>query len=189
MASLSLRTWRYALVGFALLAVAGVRQGRAATDSGSIEYAVKANYLYKFAPFIEWPRRAFAAPDSPFAICVIGDDPFGASLDDAVKGQRVDGHPVIVRRAPVAAPDPPCHVMFAGRSAKQPAADVFRVVAGQPVLTVCDQDGDISCGMIRFVLMAGRVRFAIDAAAAQASGLSISSKLLGLAVKPAGSGR
>lgn len=189
MAHLSIRTWRWAVVAFAVLAVAGVRQSGATADYVSLEYVVKANYLYKFAPFVEWPQSAFAGPDSPFAICVVGDDPFGASLDDAVKGQRIAGHPVIIRRTPVATPELPCHMMFVSRSSKPPAAEVFRTVAGRPILTVCDQEGDVPCGMIGFTFQAGRVRFAIDAAAAQASGLLISSRLLGLAVNSGRGGR
>jgi len=50
------------------------------------------------------------------------------------------------------------------------------------VLTVTDggRGGDV--GIIQFVMEDGHVRFDIDEAAARASGLSISSKLLSLAV-------
>jgi hypothetical protein len=43
--------------------------------------------------------------------------------------------------------------------------------------------------MIRFVLQQGRVRFDVDAAAAAASGLVISSKLQALAVSRRGAAR
>jgi len=49
----------------------------------SLETAVKATYLYKFAPFVTWPQRP-----GPFVICVVGRDPFGPVLDQAVAGQR-----------------------------------------------------------------------------------------------------
>jgi hypothetical protein len=49
-------------------------------------------------------------------------------------------------------------------------------------LTVTDQASGSSGGIIQFILQDGRVRFAIDAAAAQASGVPISSKLLALAL-------
>ena len=32
-----------------------------AAQSPNVEYAVKATYLYKFAPFVEWPAGTFAA--------------------------------------------------------------------------------------------------------------------------------
>ncbi|MGH6971763.1 MAG: YfiR family protein, partial [Caulobacteraceae bacterium] len=45
----------------------------------SLEYAVKATFLYKFGPFVAWPTATFASPRSPFAVCVFGEDPFGAA--------------------------------------------------------------------------------------------------------------
>lgn len=69
-----------------------------AQESASLERAVKATYLWKFAPFVEWPANAFKSPDSPFVICVLGGNPFGNFLDEAVAGQRILGRPVLIRR-------------------------------------------------------------------------------------------
>ena len=55
----------------------------AAAQTPSLESAVKAAYLTKFIPFIQWPDTAFASPAAPVTICVLGDDPFGPSLDMA----------------------------------------------------------------------------------------------------------
>ena len=38
--------------------------GAMLAQGGSMEYAVKAAYLYKFAPFIDWPPAAFASASS-----------------------------------------------------------------------------------------------------------------------------
>ena len=155
--------------------------GGAWAETATLEYAVKANYLYKFAPFVEWPERAFPSPTSPFNICVVGEDPFGKGLDDAVQGQRVGERPIFVHRAPVAEPGMNCQILFASKSTAHSAADTLRAVAGAPVLTVTDQSRGVSGGMIQFVMREGRVKFEINVAAAEASGLQISSKLLGLA--------
>ena len=48
------------------------------------EFQVKAAYLYKFAPFVDWPANAFPSPASPLVLCVAGEDPFGPMLDRAV---------------------------------------------------------------------------------------------------------
>ena len=69
------------------LAMAGAPTA-AGADTNPLEYAVKAAYLYKFAPFVEWPAAAFASPSSPFQLCILGRDPFGAQLDHDVAGQR-----------------------------------------------------------------------------------------------------
>ncbi|MET0374029.1 MAG: YfiR family protein, partial [Rhizorhabdus sp.] len=72
-----------------------------------------------------------------------------------------------------------CHILVVGAA---PSDILLTHLAGQPVLTVTDKSAGIDGGIIRFVRQAGRVRFEIDNGAARASHLSISSKLLGLAV-------
>jgi hypothetical protein len=164
-----------------LLALAGLAVPSAA-GAMPIEYAVKATYLCKFAPFIEWPATAFTSRTSPFNLCILGDDPFGRTLDQAVRGQRVGDHPMIVRRLERMDGAETCHILYAGGSAKLPAAEAVRRMRGAPVLTVTDQSRGGSGGIIQFVLKDGRVRFEIDAAAATASQIVISSKLLSLAL-------
>jgi hypothetical protein len=178
------RGWsvRACAIGLAVAAIGLIWVDRALSEGLSLEEAVKASYLYKFAPFVQWPPSAFAGPADSFKICVVGDDPFGSLLDDAVKGQQVNGRPIVVHRPAAAVAGMDCQILFAGRSASQSMADMFGVVAGRPVLTVVDQELTAPGAMIRFVQTKGRVRFDIDAARAQASGLEISSKLLGLAV-------
>jgi hypothetical protein len=147
----------------------------------SLEYAVKAAYLYKFAPFVAWPARVFPSPTSPFTICVAGADPFGPLLDDVVKGQKLDEHPIVVRRMAGGEGAASCQILFIGHIEPQAAADLFHAVDRQPVITVTDKSHGVSGGVIEFVMEGGRVRFDIDEAAAEAAGAPISSKLLGLA--------
>jgi hypothetical protein len=150
-----------------------------AADAQPIEYAVKASYLYKFAPFVQWPPTAFAGPGAPLTICIAGQDPFGKMLDEAVRGQRVNGHPIEIRRVDAIRAGMACHILFAGGEAGEQA---LRAVAHEPVLTVTDRSHGGTGGMIQFVTVGGRVRFAVDQGAAEQSGIVISSKLLGLAV-------
>ena len=151
-----------------------------------LEVEVKAAYLAKFAPFVVWPQTAFAGPSAPLVLCVQGDDPFGGTLDRLVRGQNVGAHPVIVRRMPRLASDSGCQIAYLAGSAAQSQAEALRAATGQPVLTVTDADGDADSngkGIVRLVLIDGRVRFMIDAGRAGQSGLAISSKLLALAAE------
>ncbi|MDB5703942.1 MAG: hypothetical protein JWN66_1058 [Sphingomonas bacterium] len=182
MASLN-RPW-WAALAVLLVATCLWPTGSVRAGDVSLESAVKANFLYKFAPFVAWPPPALADPVAPFRICVIGDDPFGATLDNAVRGQRIGMHRIAVRRAPAAAKGMGCHILFAGKSRVQSPTEMLGAVAGEPVLTVTDPSRGVSGGMIQFVMRSGRVRFTIDAPAASASGLNISSKLMELAVAP-----
>src|SRR5437867_1187382 len=51
------------------------------------EYQVKAVFLFNFAQFVEWPPAAFADDKSPIVIGILGDDPFGAYLDEVVRAE------------------------------------------------------------------------------------------------------
>jgi len=151
----------------------------------SMEYVVKAAYLYKFAPFVAWPPAVFASSSSPFQLCILGRDPFGAALDQAVSGQRVDGHPVAVRRLERVDAASGCHILYLGVSRAQTTAEAVRAVRGAPILTVGDGDRD-GGAIIKFIVKDQRVRFNIDVAAAAANRMTISSKLLALATSVRG---
>ena len=149
----------------------------------SLELPVKATYLYKFAPFVDWGPAAFESPASPLSLCVAGDDPFGAILDQAVAGQRFGSRPIVVRRVDVIARGSRCQILYLAGSKAQPVSEGLKVVRGEPMLTVTDQARrGLAKGVIHFVVTGNRVRFEIDSAAAAANGLSISSKLLSLAL-------
>jgi len=166
----------------------GLCAAAAAHADAGLEYAVKAAYLYKFAPFVGWPANAFPTPASPFTICLFGDDPFGPALDQALRGQVVVGHRVVVRRLAAIGEDPGCQVLYLGRSAHPSATEALRALRGLPILTVTDEAQGSSGGVVQFVLREGRVRFALDADQARANGLELSSKLMALAVSVKRSG-
>ncbi len=173
---------RVAIAGLGAIVFAmGAGAVAAAVTQPSLEQAVKASFLFKFAPFVEWPSSAWSTSGRNFNICLRGDDPFGATLDDVVRGQRISGRTVTVRRLAQNAGVTGCQMLFAGRSGEAAYAP-FADVAGHPVLTVTDRANGVPGAMIQFVMQGGRVRFQIDDSEARENGLVISSKLLGLAV-------
>ena len=155
----------------------------AAVAAEPLEYAVKAAYLVKFPFYVEWPAAAFAAPNAPLMLCVVGDDPFGSVLDEAAAGQVVQGHPLALRRLRSASRDAGCHIAYMGQDTR---ADAWRGTA-----TLVVTDGPAANGVIHFVVKDNRVRFTVDDDAAAQSGLAISSKLLNVAlsVRPRGAAR
>jgi hypothetical protein len=140
---------------------------------------VKASYLTKFAPFVGWPASGPSGPGT-FTICVVGRDPFGAVLDRAVGGQTIVGRPAAVLRLATVQAGSPCQIAFLGGSRAQGVKDALRELRGAPVLTVTD--GGVPRGIIDFAIVDGRVRFRVDEEAAAADRLTISSKLLSLAL-------
>src|SRR5580658_253465 len=146
--------------------------------------AIKAAYVTKFAPFVVWPPSAFAGPTAPLVLCVQGDDPFGAMLDQLTADQRVGSHPMIVRHLARIDAESGCHIAYLAGSPAQSQAAAIRALEGSPVLTVTDAEADGgAAGVVRLVLVDGRVRFVIDAGRAGQCRLVISSKLLALAAE------
>ncbi len=142
------------------------------------EYQVKAAYLARFVKFIESPA---SGADEPFAICVLGPDPFGPALDAAVNGESVDRHPLVARRVAGVREASTCRVLFMGGD----EGEVRRAIAALDkagVLTVSDLPQFLKRGgMIQFVLEGNRVRFEVNLAAAKKAGLTLSSELLKVA--------
>jgi hypothetical protein len=145
-----------------------------------IEYQVKAAFLLNFTKFIEWPAAAFAQPDSPVSICVLGGDPFGPTLDEIVAGEIVSDRKVAAEKISRAPAPRSCQVLFAGKSEKA----IAKVLSGlgPGVLTVGEGESFLrDGGMIAFVIENRRVRFLINQTAAENAGLKLSSKLLSVA--------
>jgi hypothetical protein len=146
------------------------------------EYRVKAAFLYNFAKFVQWPSESFESPTAPFAVCVLGRDPFGRSLEDTVAGRAVEGRPFLVRHISSVKPVTGCHILFIGSMEDKRVAALVAEIKTPGILTVGESESAASAGVIvNFTLEAGKVRFAINAAAAEREKLRISSRLLSLA--------
>ncbi|HEX8225858.1 MAG TPA: YfiR family protein [Allosphingosinicella sp.] len=142
------------------------------------DLAVKAAFLTKFPAYVAWPAAARPRPGGAVQICLVGGDPFGRLLDEAARGQQIDGHPIQVRRVEASGQASGCHVAFVPGG----APGQLQGLQGKPVLTVTDARAGAPGGMIHFVIHQGRVRFNIDEAQAAKSGVAISSRLLSLAL-------
>ena len=125
-----------------------------------------------------------ARPDAsePFQLCVIGRDPFGRLLDQAAETEVIEGRGVAVRRLPTAEGASVCHLAFVLGASPQETARLLAALRTHPILTITDGRNGPTRGMIHFTNSAGRVRFFIDEAEAAERGLSISSRLLALAL-------
>jgi hypothetical protein len=153
-----------------------------AQAQGSGEYAVKAAFLYNFARFVEWPGEALGNGGSPLLVGVMGDDPFGGSIDQVVAGKNVNGHPIAVRRLRWGQDLRQCHILFISASEARRLPQILESLRGASVLTVADMEHfGQQGGVVRFLIEDGKVRFEINVDAADRAGLRISSKLLALA--------
>lgn len=166
-----------ALKHLALAALLWSAPGLATAPS---EYQVKAVFLFNFSQFVEWPAQALGAPDSPFSICILGKDRFGATLESTVQGESVQGRPFTVRRyAKAAEIESSCRILFISDSEAAQLERIVSTIGDHALLTVSDIDASAEHGtIIQFTSDHNRLRLRINVAAAKAAGLVISSKLL-----------
>src|SRR5712671_7417281 len=151
----------------------------------SSEYLIKAGFIYNFAKFVEWPSAAFAQPDSPIVIGILGTDPFGNLIDRIIENKKIGSRGLVVKRLKWGTDLKDlkeCKILFVGASERAHLDDLVQIVKSLPILTVGETPGFAERGgVIRFVLEDNRVRFEINVEAAHQADLTISSRLLTLA--------
>jgi hypothetical protein len=142
---------------------------------------VKAAFLHKFASFVEWPPGAFARPDSPLRIGILGDDLLWRDLSELARDRDRDGRPVLVTRLAIGDSLAGFHVLYLKAGSATRIADLITTVP-EGTLTVADSDGAHPHGaVLSFYLEQGRVRFGVSLEAAQRQKLRLSPRLLAIA--------
>jgi len=152
-----------------------------AQQANPTEYQVKAAYLYNFGRFVEWPPKVAAGEF--FSVCVLGQDPFGVTLDKTIAGEDINGKKAAVRRIARLQDAALCRILFISLAEENHLKEILAALAGMSVLTVSDipqfaQRG----GMIQFVMRENKVRFEVNLTTAERDGLTMSSQLLKVAV-------
>jgi hypothetical protein len=151
-------------------------------DAPPGEYQVKAAFLLNFARYVDWPPDSFGSPSDPIAICILGQDPMGRLLDDAVGGKTVESHSLTVRRIAQIREAAACHIVFVAASPKI-SREALASLSMPGVLTVGESEGFArQGGIIGFRVEDERhIRFDVNLDAAREAHLRISSHLLSLA--------
>jgi hypothetical protein len=160
-----------------LLALLGgmVQADELPTSSPSM---VEAAFLRNFVHYVSWPNGAFTDGHSPWSICVLGDDPFGDTLEKTFKGRAEQERPFVIFRADSLDKLPNCQIVFVAiqNAAKRRAA--LAVLKSRPVLTVGDAPDFLrEGGIIRFQV-GDRVEMSINLDQARSVSLTIQTKML-----------
>jgi hypothetical protein len=153
-------------------------------SSDSSEYLIKAGFIYNFAKLVEWPTIAFPQPDSPIVIGILGDDPFGATLDRTVADKKIEGRAFVIKRLKWSDLKnfKDCNILFVSSSEKDHIDSIVDAVKFLPILTIGDTPGFAARGgIMNFVVEDNKVRFEVNLDAAKHADLTISSRLLTLA--------
>lgn len=153
----------------AALLLAGSAGARAQVDADTL----KAAFVYNFAVYATWPAPVRNA--SVLTVCVPARSTLAPALGE-LAGKPVDARKLAVRDIEAYAPGDGCDVRIVN-------AEIAAAPAERGVLTVCDcsETPAPSGGIIALVREGTRLRFDVDLAAADAAGITLSSKLLHLA--------
>lgn len=160
----------------------GILLSAAAQGQVNDEYRLKAAFLYNISKFVEWPPRTFKALSDPIEICVLGKDPFGDSLRQAVNGKKIAGKPFTVYEIPDVKHAYACNILFIAGSDQKSTRSILEAIRGTAILTVGEFEGFASQGgIVNFKIEEGHVHLQINIETADQAKLTISSKLLSLA--------
>lgn len=161
----------------AVLLVTLAFQASAAPD----RYAQEAAFLPRFAQFVSWPASSLP-PNAPLVIGLVGDDPIGRSIDRAVAGKHVNGHPIVILHMHWNDSFAPCHMIFISSTEIPHLVAILQATHGLSVLTIADYDRFTEYGgMIELITDDGEMRFDVNPSAAAEAHLKISSRLLQVA--------
>jgi YfiR/HmsC-like len=176
---------RMVVIALILVALTWSPGGSAAAVDGSPrspEYVIKAAYLYNFAMFVEWPSDAFATPDSPLLIGVVGADPFGWALERTVQGKRINKRRIVIDRVQSVQDARRCHIVFISVDDDTRVSEYSTKLNGLSVLLVGDSEDVLKQGAsISFTVRDNKVGYDVNLDAAKRARLTVSSKLLNLA--------
>jgi hypothetical protein len=154
----------------------------AAKGAPDREHRVKAVFLFNFAQFVVWPDSAFAGPNHPLVVGILGDDPFDTYLDEVVRWEKVNNRPIEVKRFREVKEAKGCHVLFVSQSEAARMDEILAALKPGNVLTVGESERFFRHGgMVNFATESGRIRLKINLEEVQDAGLIVSSKLLRLA--------
>jgi len=148
-------------------------------EENSIEYKIKAGYLYNFTKFITWPENELET----FNLCILGKDPFGPILNPIEK-RSVKGKPIRLSRIQRADETKHCHIVYISSLSKAQISTlgILTIKSVLAKLTVGEsKQFTRQGGMISFFQRDGKVKLRINLPSLRKSGLEISAKLLEVA--------
>jgi hypothetical protein len=155
-----------------------------ADDANYTEYRIKTAFLYNFSRFVVWPEAALR-DRTEFSLCTLGSTLFEEQLD-TLTGKTVHSKTLIVKRFIKPEDIMDCQLVFIGQT--DSFDETLWMLKERPVLTISDTAAFTEKGgMIQFKLVDNKIRFRVNVDAARTAGLTISSKLLSLAISVTGS--
>ena len=154
-----------------LIALMGGNQILAQEQAGGKDYALKADFLYRFVDYVYWKSYS---KEQTFKIAILEDSPITTSLLKKTKTKNID-----IKECKTLKEIRSCHILFVPYNCTIPIEPILSNFDGKPVLIVTEQNGDGKKGAhMNFVLMENKLKFEVNLKAINKAGIGISSFLL-----------
>lgn len=166
-----------------------------ATLPPSVEYQIKADFVYTVAKFVDWPDGAFASPSAPLTFGIVGSDVVADAISQALRGKKVHERPIRTVRVTDPRRALECQILYVSDPDPGHIKALLDQVGTSSILTI-GEGGDFATrgGILGLHLSDTLVQFEVNMQSAQRAGIAISSKILRLGqvvggVRPASEGR
>ena len=147
------------------------------------ENQIKAALIINFARHCDWPPKMFDKRQNKIVLTILGSDPFGQVIDDAVRGRTVQGKYFEVRRVSDIRDLRGSHIIFISQSERNNIRKIIEYIKSfrrSSVLTIGDEiDGFCKKGGIINILDDYTFNANWDAASDQ--GIILDNRLLNIA--------
>jgi hypothetical protein len=165
---------------FAALPIAA-RGDNDVTLPPSVEYQIKADFVYTVAKFVDWPEGAMGAPGAPLRFGIVGSDEAGEAIAQALRGRKVHERPLVVQTITDLRRLPECQIVYVAESSNSGVRAVLAQVGSASILTIGETpDFAQSGGILALRMRDTLVQFEVNIDAARRAGITISSKILRL---------
>ncbi|MFT3859565.1 MAG: YfiR family protein [Aquabacterium sp.] len=148
---------------------------------------VKAEYLFRFLGYVEFPHAVVPQSDSPLVIGVLGADDVFEALADTLPMRTIGARQVVRKRLSAGDSLMGVHLLYAGRRVDLLQDPLISQARTSPVLLVTDAPGGLAAGAVfNFLLIGDQLRFEASLDAASRASLKVSSRVLVLAERVMG---
>lgn len=151
---------------------------------------VKADYLYRFLNYVEFPKSAFPQADSPLVIGVAGDDDVFHALGEVLQSKSLSQRLVVRRRVSEGDSLTGVQLLYAGRKVDWTQSLLVKSAQLAPILLVGDSQDALASGAVFSFLVSGdQIKFEASLDASERASLRVSARLLSLAERVVGGRR
>lgn len=149
----------------------------------SLDYQVKAAMVYKFLGYGTWPDNRFKDAQSPYQIWVIGSDDIKNELMAIVEQRVIDGRSIEIHAAKSINQIGDAHLVFVSRKMEASLPVLLPLARKNSFLIVTENENGLVHGStINLRQVDNRIRFDISLSSAKENGISLSSRLLAIAI-------